>query len=65
MVLTDALKKFAILTKEFFKKQILNYSTLPAVKSSGNFLFLSDPGKPGVRSLGPDVTESLREVCET
>ena len=23
----------------------------------GKVLFLSDPGKPGVRSLGPDVTE--------
>ena len=31
--------------------------------------FLSDPGKPGVRSLGPDVcpsqTNKLREVCKT
>ena len=27
-----------------------------------NILFLSDPGKPGVRSLGPEVTDSLRDV---
>ena len=25
--------------------------------------FLSDPGKPGVRSLGPDVRPSLRDLC--
>ena len=24
--------------------------------------FLSDPGKPGVRSLGPDVRNKLRDV---
>ena len=28
-----------------------------------NSFFLSDLGKPGVRSLGPDVTHSLRELC--
>ena len=27
--------------------------------------FLSDPGKPGVRSLGLDVRHSLQEVCKT
>ena len=27
--------------------------------------FLSDPGKPGVRSLGPDVTNKLLDVCKT
>ena len=27
--------------------------------------FLSDPGKPGVRSLGPDVTHKQTEVCKT
>ena len=26
--------------------------------------FLSDPGKPGVRSLGPDVRHWVQEVCE-
>ena len=26
------------------------------------FMFLSDPGKPGVRSVGPDVGHSLRDV---
>ena len=26
-------------------------------------LFLSDPGKPGVQSLGPDVRLSLSNVC--
>ena len=25
--------------------------------------FLSDPGKPGVRSMGPDVRNKLRDVC--
>ena len=25
--------------------------------------FLSDPGEPGVRSMGPDVTEWLRDLC--
>ena len=41
-------------------------------KNNGFFkvsIFLSDPGKPGVRSLGPDVTNKqtnkLREVCKT
>ena len=28
-------------------------------------VFLSDPGKPGVRSLGPDVRHSLTHLCET
>ena len=28
-------------------------------------IFLSDPGKPGVRSLGPDVCPSLHDVFET
>ena len=27
------------------------------------YLFLSDPGKPGVRSLGPDVRQSVRHLC--
>ena len=27
--------------------------------------FLSDPGKPGVRSLGPDVTNKQTEVVQT
>ena len=27
--------------------------------------FLSDPGIPGVRSMGPSVCHSLREVVET
>ena len=27
--------------------------------------FLSDPGVPGVRSLGPDVCPSQTDVCET
>ena len=27
--------------------------------------FLSDPGVPGVRSMGPDVSKSLREYVET
>ena len=29
------------------------------------FILLSDPGKPGVRSLGPDVTNKLQDVCKT
>ena len=33
--------------------------------NSGIFLFLSDPGIPGVRSMGPSVWNSLREVVET
>ena len=28
-------------------------------------VFLSDPGKPGVRSMGPDVRPSLRHLVET
>ena len=28
----------------------------------GFHIFLSDPGKPGVRSLGPDVRPSLTET---
>ena len=28
-------------------------------------IFLSDPGKPGVRSLGPDVTNYIQDVCKT
>ena len=27
--------------------------------------FLSDPGVPGVRSMGPDLSNSLREYVET
>ena len=27
--------------------------------------FLSDPGIPGVRSMGPSVSNSLRDVVET
>ena len=27
--------------------------------------FLSDPGKPGVWSMGPDITESPRDVLQT
>ena len=26
-------------------------------------MFLSDPGKPGVRSMGPDVRMSVRHLC--
>ena len=26
-------------------------------------LLLSDPGKPGVRSMGPDVRQSVRHLC--
>ena len=29
-----------------------------------NFQYLSDPGKPGVQSLGLDVRPSLRHLCE-
>ena len=41
------------LIKAFLKKIISNYLW--------NCLFLSDLGKPGVRSLGPDVCPSVRE----
>ena len=27
--------------------------------------FLSDPGVPGVRSIGPDVSQSIQEVLQT
>ena len=29
------------------------------------FVFLSDPGVPGVRSMGPDVTHSVQDYVET
>ena len=34
----------------------------PLFQHSESFKFLSDPGKPGVRSLGPDVCPSLSKT---
>ena len=31
----------------------------------GEFQFLSDPGVPGVRSMGPDLSKSVRDYVET
>ena len=35
------------------------------VASIISLFFLSDPGVPGVRSMGPDVSHSLTDVFET
>ena len=37
----------------------------PASFPIADVCFLSDPGKPGVRSLGPDVTNKQTDVCKT
>ena len=48
------------------RDQFCNSHILPELKARiCSHGFLSDPGKPGVRSLGPDVRHWLREVLQT
>ena len=44
--------------KKFLKSWVLN-------EPWQNKAFLLDPGIPGIRSMGPDVTHSLRHAFET
>ena len=45
------------MTHEFQKQVYGNFDIL--LSNDAFFDFLSDPGKTGVRSMGPDVTNSL------
>ena len=61
----------AIITPYVIYKQVTGYHTTlekcveALVVFDRSIIFLSDPGKPGVRSLGPDVTNKLRHLVQT
>ena len=43
---------------------VLPLSLIAAI-DDGVWCFLSDPGVPGVRSMGPDVTQWLQDYVQT